>query len=69
MIIVAILRAGHYVDVSGAAEHATGIAQANYWFNVIIRWVFITVGVATIWDVLNELWKMMKSRRTGALAL
>lgn len=69
VIIVAILRAGHYVDVSGAAEHANRIAQANYWINMIIRWVFITVGVATIWDVLNELWKMLKSRRTGALAL
>jgi hypothetical protein len=28
--LLAILRAGHYVDVSGAAEHANRLAQANY---------------------------------------
>ena len=68
-IIVQILRAGHYFDILGTPEQAAKLSQVSYWFNTITRWVFITVGVATIWDVLYELWKMVKARRTGALAL
>ncbi len=68
-IVVRILRAGHYIDVLGGVEQGSRLAQATYWFNTITQWVFITVGVATIWDVLNELWKMLKARRTGVLAL
>ena len=68
-IITRILRAGHYLDVFGAAEHGARLAQVSYWFNLIIQWIFITVGVATIVEVLYEVWRMVKARGTKALAL
>jgi hypothetical protein len=69
-IITRILRAGHYLDVfAGGPEDGAKLAQANYWFNTIIQWIFITVGVATIVDVLSEVWRMLKARGAKAMAL
>jgi hypothetical protein len=42
--------------------------RVGYWLNTIIFWIFITVGAATIFEVLNELWKMVKARGSKALA-
>lgn len=68
-IITRILRAGHYLDVfGGGPEDGAKLAQANYWFNTIIQWIFITVGVATIVDVLSEVWRMLKACGTKAMA-
>lgn len=68
-IITRILRAGHYLDVfAGGPEDGAKLAQVNYWFNLIIQWVFITVGVATIFEVLSETWRMVKARGTRVLA-
>ena len=64
-----ILRAGHYVDVfAGSPEDGAKLAQGNYWINTIIQWIFITVGVATIVEVLYEMWRMVKARGAKALA-
>ena len=69
-IITRILRAGHYVDVfAGGPEDGAKLAQVNYWFNTIIQWIFITVGVATIVEVLYEVWRMVKARGARAMAL
>jgi hypothetical protein len=69
-IVTRILRAGHYLDVfAGGPEDGAKLAQVSYWFNTIIQWVFITVGVATIVEVLYELWRMLKARGARALAL
>ena len=67
-IITMILRAGHYVDVSGSADQAAGLARADYWLNTIIGVAFLTVGAATIFDVLNEIWKMTKARGNSTVA-
>lgn len=64
-IVTRILRAGHFVDVIAAGGQG---ALANYWLNTIIQWTFIIVGVATIGDVLYEVWRMVKARGTTALA-
>lgn len=69
-IITRILRAGHYLDVfAGGPADAARLVQVNYWFNTIIQWIFITVGVATIVDVLSEVWRMLKARGAKAMAL
>ena len=67
-IITVILRAGHYVDVSGSADQAAGLARADDWLNTIIGVVFLTVGAATIFEVLNEIWKMTKARGSSTVA-
>ncbi len=68
-IITRILRAGHYLDVfAGGPEDGAKLAQVNYWFNTIIQWIFITVGAATIFEVLSEVWRMVKARGTRVIA-
>jgi hypothetical protein len=68
-IVVLILRAGHYVDVLGSPDHGARLAQASSWINTIIGLVFLTVGAAAIFEVLNEIWKMIKARGSNALAV
>jgi hypothetical protein len=67
-IIVQILRAGHYLDVFGTPEQSAKLSQVSYWFNTIVQWVFITVGAASIFEVLNEVWRMVKARGSKTLA-
>jgi hypothetical protein len=68
-IVTQILRAGHYIDVfAGGSDEGAKLAQASYWINTIIQWIFITVGVATIVEVLHEMWRMLKARGTKAFA-
>jgi hypothetical protein len=67
-IITRILQAGHFVDVFGAPDDGAKLVRVGYWLNTIIFWIFITVGAATIFEVLNELWKMVKARGSKALA-
>lgn len=69
-IVVRVLQAGHFVEVfAGGPADAAKLAQANYWVNTIIQWIFITVGVATIGEILYESWRMLKARGTRTLAL
>lgn len=68
-IVTRILQVEHYLDIFGGPDDAAKLVRVAYWFNTIIFWIFITVGVASIFEVLNELWKMVKARRTGVLAL
>jgi hypothetical protein len=67
-IVTRILRAGHYLDVFGAPDNGAQLVQVGYWFNVIIFWIFVTVGVGSIFEASNELWKMVKARGSKALA-
>ena len=68
-IVTRILQVDHYLDIFGTPDDAAKLVRVAYWFNIAIFWIFMTVGVATIFEVLNELWKMVKARRTGVLAL
>jgi hypothetical protein len=68
VIIAMILRAGHYVEVLGSPDQGARLAPASYWINTIINLVFLTVGAATIFEVLNEIWKMTKARGSNAMA-
>ena len=53
---------------AGGPDDGAKLAQAGYWINTIIQWIFITVGVATIFEVLNEMWRMLKARASKVLA-
>jgi hypothetical protein len=68
-IVVVVLRGGPYVDVSADPQFAERAAAVTKWVNVSITWTFAVIGVVTIWDVLNETWKLTKSRSNAALSL
>jgi len=63
-IVTQVLRAGRYVEVTGAPADADKVALANHWLNQIIGWTFMIIGVVIILEVCFELWRMVKARRT-----
>ena len=44
-------------------QFADQAAQVTTWANVAVVWTFAVIGVVAIWDVLDQLWKLAKSRR------
>ena len=62
-IVTAVLRAGRYVEVTGAPADADKVALADHWLNQIIGWSFMIIGVVIIVEVCFELWRMVKARR------
>ena len=62
-IVTGVLRAGRYVEVSGAPAAADKVALANHWLNQIIEWTFMAIGVVVILEVCFELWRIVKARR------
>jgi len=63
-IVTGVLRAGRYVEVTGASADADKVALANHWFNLVIGWAFMAIGVVIILEVCFELWRIVKARRT-----
>jgi hypothetical protein len=68
-IVVIVLRGGPYVEVLADPQYADRVAQLTKVVNVAITWTFAVIGVVTIWDLLNELWKVTRSRGNAALSL
>jgi hypothetical protein len=68
-IITMILRAWHYVDVTGPAELGDRLATAAYWVNTSIGWALIIAGAIALIEVLNETWKMTRARGINAVAV
>lgn len=68
-IVVMVLRNGPYVDVSADPQFAERVAQVTKMAKVAITWTFAVIGVVTIWDVLDQLWKVTNSRGNAALSL
>jgi hypothetical protein len=68
-IISIMLRANNYVQVQAPAEHIGRAAQAEYYINNTIMVVFAVIGVIVAWDVLYEIWRLVKSRPARAVAL
>lgn len=64
VVVGMLIRAGRYVEVLGAPEHADRIARANQWINSSISWTLIVVGAVILLDILYELW--LVSRNAGA---
>ena len=63
-IVTGVLRAGRYVEVTGAPADADKAARANHWLNQIIGWTFMIIGLMIIVEVCFELWRTVKARRT-----
>ena len=68
-IITMILRANNYVQVQAAAEHVANAARAEYYINNSIMVTFAVIGIITAWDVLCEIWRVVKARPARAYAL
>lgn len=67
LIAVAVLRAGHWVQVLGAPELADKLARADYWINQGIKWSLLTIIVICAFDALHEIWNAMKARREAVI--
>ena len=64
VILVVLLRAGHWVSVIAAdAEFADQAARAELWVNRGIRGALMIIGAILIAEILREAWTIMKRRR------
>jgi hypothetical protein len=62
VIVAIVLRAGHFIDVTGAPEHAEQLARADWGFNLAIRVTVSVIGLVSLFEILYELWKLSKTR-------
>ena len=67
LIAVAVLRAGHWVQVVGDPQHADRLARADYWINQGIKWSLLTIIVVCLFEALNEIWHTVKARREAVI--
>jgi hypothetical protein len=68
-IVVRILRAEQYLEISGPPEHAGQLELLNYWSNQIIEWVFLGIGAVVIFELCYEIWQMFRARRQFRAAI
>jgi len=54
-IVIALLRARHWVGVSAEPEFADRVARADYWINTSIGWTLIVVLAVTLFELIYEL--------------
>lgn len=63
-IVVVVLRNGPYLSVTADPQFADQAVRVTTWANVAVTWTFAVIGVVAIWDLLDQLWKLTKSRRS-----
>ena len=68
-ILSVMLRANNYVQVQATADHVEAAARAEYYINNTFMVTFAVIGVIAAWDVLHEIWRLVKSRPARAYAL
>jgi hypothetical protein len=68
-IITQILRAGRYVEISGAPGAVEKLTMANDWLNHIIEWMAMTAGVIILFELCFEIWRMVQARRQFRAAI
>jgi hypothetical protein len=68
-ILSIMLRANNYVQVQTTAEHLEKAARAEYFINNTFMVTFTVIAIITAWDVLYEIWRLVKSRPARAYAL
>jgi hypothetical protein len=69
-IATMVLQVDTWVEVSTAAQHADQAARLAFVLNNVVRVSFACIGVIAGWEVLREIWLMVKARgRRAALAL
>jgi hypothetical protein len=61
-VVAVVLRAGHFVDVSGAPEFANRLLRAETLLNNIVTGTFIVIGLLSVYELLYEVWKIRKLR-------
>lgn len=68
-IVTIILRANNYVQVQAPAAFIAKAAQAEYYINNSIMVSFAVIGLITAWDVLYQIWRIVKGRPRRVYAL
>jgi cytochrome c oxidase subunit IV len=64
VVLMMILSAGEYVIVSGPGVNEGNIDRA-YWVNQIVQWNLLLVTVIASFDLVYELWQVLKWRRSA----
>jgi hypothetical protein len=63
-IVVFVLRYdGPYVDLAADPQFSDRVATVTRWVSVSVVWTFAAIGVVTVWDIVSQLWQLVKSRR------
>jgi hypothetical protein len=63
ILIVIILRAGHFVDVTAAAQFADRADRLERLLNNVVHGTFIVIAAVSVYELLYELWHVSKARR------
>lgn len=66
-IATMVMRELHFVTLLGGIEDPARVAQVEFWVNRSIWWVFATIGAISAFMALNEMWHLVKARRTSAI--
>ena len=62
-IVVFVLRARHWVTVVADPALIDRATRADYWINQTIEWTLVIVMIGTLFEALNEIWQLTRSRR------
>jgi len=62
-IVVFVLRARHWVTVVADPALIDRATRADYWINQTIEWTLVMVMIGTLFEALNEIWQLTRSRR------
>jgi hypothetical protein len=68
-IVTIVLRANNYVQVQAPAEFIAKAAEAEYYINNAIMVSFAVIGIIAAWDVLYQIWRIVRSRPRRVYAL
>ena len=63
VLVIVILRAGHWVDVTGTTADSARLAQLDLWVNRIVQWSLMAAFAGCVFGVLVEIRNVMKARR------
>jgi hypothetical protein len=63
IIVGIVLRAGHWVTITGDGQDAAKLARVDLWANRIVEGSLYVVVVICVFDALQVTWKVVKARR------
>lgn len=63
VLAIALLQAGHWVDVTTTAEAGTQAAKIAHWTNAGIFWGLAGAVIACLWEAATAVWRLARIKR------